>query len=83
MVVLDLLKDIGTNGICISKKLGLYLKNSNKDDLYINVKSLVEDNYNNNAEKNINFRTELIKYLDDEYYKNEIKKIYQNIIVDS
>lgn len=74
MVVLDLLKDIGTNGICISKKLGLYLKNSNKDDLYINFKSLVEDSYNNNVEKNINFRTELIKDLDDEYYKNEIKK---------
>lgn len=31
----------------------------------------------------MNFRTELINYLDDEYYKNEIKKIYQNLIVDS
>lgn len=31
----------------------------------------------------MNFRTELINYLNDEYYKNEIKKIYQNLIVDS
>lgn len=74
MVIIDLLKDIGANSICVSKKLGLYLKNSNKDDLYIDVKSLVEDNYINNFEKNINFRTELIECLDDKYYENEIKK---------
>ena len=74
MVIIDLLKDIGANSICISKRLGLYLKNSNKDDLYIDVKDLLEDNYINNLEKNINFRTELIEYLNDQYYENEIKK---------
>lgn len=74
MIIIDLLKDIGTEPICISKKIGLYLKNSNKDELYINVKDLVEDNYINNLNKNINFRSELINYLNDQYYKNEIKK---------
>lgn len=74
MVIIDLLKDIGTKPICISKKLGLYLKNSNKDELYINVKELVENNYINNIDKNTNFRSELINYLNDKYYKNEIKK---------
>ena len=70
MVIIDLLKDIGTKPICISKKLGLYLKNSNKDELYINVKDLVESNYINNLDKNINFRSELINFLDDQYYEN-------------
>ena len=74
MVIIDLLKDIEANSICISKKLGLYLKNPKKDGLYINVKSLVEDDYMNNFEKDRNFRKKLIEYLDDKYYKNEIKK---------
>ena len=74
MVIIDLWKDIGLNSICISKKLGLFLKNPKKDDLYINVKSLVEDDYMNNFEKDRNFRKKLIEYLDDKYYKNEIKK---------
>ena len=33
MVIIDLWKDIGLNSICISKKLGLFLKNPKKDDL--------------------------------------------------
>ena len=74
MVIIDLWKDIGLNSICISKKLGLFLKNPKKDDLYINVKSLVEDDYMNNFEKDRNFRKKLIGYLNDKYYKNEIKK---------
>ena len=74
MVIIDLLKDIEANSICISKKLGLYLKNPKKDGLYINVISLVEDDYMNNFEKDRNFRKKLIEYLDDKYYKNEIKK---------
>ena len=63
MVIIDLLKDIEANSICISKKLGLYLKNPKKDGLYINVKSLVEDDYMNNFEKDRNFRKKLIEYL--------------------
>lgn len=74
MVIIDLLKDIGLNSICISKRLGLYLKNSNKDELYIDVRDLLEENYISNSQKNTNFRTELIKYLNDQYYENEIKK---------
>ena len=35
MVVIDLLKGIDEDYICISKKIGLYLKNSDKGDLYI------------------------------------------------
>ena len=74
MVVIDLLKGIDEDYICISKKIGLYLKNSDKGDLYICVKDIVEENYINDLDKNINFRTELIEYLNDPYYKNEIKK---------
>lgn len=74
MVVIDLLKGIDEDYICISKKIGLYLKNSDKGDLYICVKDKVEENYINDLDKNINFRTELIEYLNDPYYKNEIKK---------
>lgn len=74
MLIVDLWKDIGENSICISRKLGLYLKNSKKDDLYIDVKSLVEDYYMNNFQNDRNFRKKLIEYLDDKYYKNEIKK---------
>lgn len=74
MVIIDLLKDIGTKPICISQKLGLYLKNANKDELYIYVKELVENNYINELDKNINFRSELISNLNDKYYKSEIKK---------
>lgn len=74
MVVIDLLKGIDEDYICISKKIGLYLKNSDKGDIYIYVKDVVEENYINDLDKNINFRTELIEYLNDPYYKNEIKK---------
>lgn len=74
MVVIDLLKGIDEDYICISKKIGLYLKNSDKGDLYICVKDIVEENYINDLDKNINFRTELIEYINDPYYKNEIKK---------
>lgn len=74
MVVIDLFKCIDEEFICISKKIGLYIKNSDKDELYTYVKNIVEENYINQLGKNINFRKELVKCLDDQYYKNEIKK---------
>ena len=70
MVIIDLLKDIEANSICISKKLGLYLKNPKKDGLYINVKSLVEDDYMNNFEKDRNFRKKLIYKLKYQHYQH-------------
>ena len=71
MVVIDLFKCIDEEFICISKKIGLYIKNSDKDELYTYVKNIVEENYINQLGKNINFRKELVKCLDDQYYKNE------------
>ena len=35
MVVIDLLKGIDEDYICISKKIGLYLKNSDKGYIYM------------------------------------------------
>lgn len=70
MVGTDLLKK--TNPICISKKLGLYMKNPNNKDLYNVVKSLVEEDYNNNLAKDNNYRKIVIAHLTDKYYKNEM-----------
>ena len=39
MVVIDLFKCIDEEFICISKKIGLYIKNSDKDELYTYVNS--------------------------------------------
>lgn len=74
MMVIDLLKEIEKDYICISKKIGLYLKNSDEGELYTYIKDIVEENYINDLDKNMNFRTELIEYLNDPYYKDEIKK---------
>ena len=58
MVALDIMKKI--NPICISKKLGLYIKNPDNTYLYGYVKDLIEDTYYANLKVDRNFRRKMI-----------------------
>lgn len=84
MVGIDLLKKI--KSICISKKLGLYLRNPVDLNSYKYVKSLVNENYDAKLSKNENYQSELLLYLTDDYYsiekKYDILKMSTNKIVD-
>ena len=60
--------------ICISKKLGLYLKNA--DDRYTKseVKFMLFENYSENKNKDYHFRKKIIQSFNDLYYKGILKK---------
>ncbi len=73
MVITDLFKI--TNPICISKKLGLYLKNSKNNDSIKYVESLLISEYKQKLEKNKDYKKEIELYLEDNYYKNDKFKI--------
>ncbi len=72
MVVLDILKE--TTPICVSKKIGLYLKNPDDKVTYNYIKSFIENEYYYNMKEDKNFREKMISYFKDEYYKDNFPK---------
>lgn len=72
MVIIDLFKSI--EPICISNKIGLYLKNPNENILYRYVKEILEEDFYNNAFKEEKYRKKVIEYLSDDYYRNSYKE---------
>lgn len=74
MVVLDILKEI--EPICVSKKLGLYIKNPDDKTTCDYKINLIEAEYYSNIQNDKNFRDEMISYFKDEFYK---KNFPQNI----
>lgn len=74
MLIIDLFKDVGSESICISKKIGLYLNNYKKGEIYDYIKEIIEKNYKNSTENCKELRKKIIECFEDKYYKNEIKK---------
>lgn len=72
MVVLDILKEI--KPICISEKLGLYIKNPNTKTIYNYVRNFIEDEYYSNLQNDKNFRKKMISYFEDDFYKDNFPK---------
>lgn len=73
----DLLKK--TKPICISEKLGLYLKNPRDNNSFKYVKSLVKQNYHSIMNNHKNYKRECMAYLADNYY--DFKKKYNISII--
>lgn len=72
MVLINLFKNI--NPICISKKIGLYLKNPNENILYKYVNEIVKDEFYINSCEEKNYRKKVIEYFKDEFYKNSYEE---------
>lgn len=72
MVGIECLKKI--NPICISEKLGLYIKNADNRYLKGEVKYLLLEEYYKNFEKDYHFRRKIIDCFNDEYYTGLLEK---------
>ena len=62
--------------ICISKKLGLYIKNADDKYLRDQIKDELIDDYNKNLERNADFRKEIIQCFCDKYYSGLLNANY-------
>lgn len=72
MVGIECLKKI--NPICISEKLGLYIKNADHKYLKGEIKYLLLEDYYKNYEKDYHFRKKIIDCFNDEYYAGLLEK---------
>lgn len=72
MVGIECLKKI--EPICISEKLGLYIKNADHKYLKKEVKYLLLEDYYKNLEKDYHFRRKIIDCFNDEYYAGLLEK---------
>ena len=83
MVGIECLKKISP--ICVSKKLGLYLKNFDHTYLKNEIKYLLIEDYNKNFEKDNHFRKRIVECFKDDYYKGlldrDISKLNVNQIL--
>lgn len=83
MVGIECLKKISP--ICVSKKLGLYLKNFDHTYLKNEIKYLLIEDYNNNFEKDNHFRKRIVECFKDDYYNGlldrDISKLNVNQIL--
>lgn len=72
MLGIECLKKI--NPICISKRLGLYIKNADCKFFRQEIKYLLYEDYHRNFEKDYHFRKKILSSLNDEYYSGLLKK---------
>lgn len=71
MLILDLWKNLDDKKICVSKKLGLFLKNPD-ESLYDYIYEKVKDDYTKS--RLANRKNKIIKHMNDCYYKCEVSQ---------